>query len=57
MCHVYQRLVGLGPLLDLPGLFHSLLPLPLHCAGPIQESVVVAVVVVLVLPVFLLSFA
>lgn len=42
-------------LLDLSGLFHSLLPFLFHGACPIEEGVIVTVVIVLIFPVFLLA--
>lgn len=42
-------------LLDLSSLFHSSLPLLFHGACSVKEGVVVAVVIVLVFPVFLLA--
>jgi len=51
----YQRVVRLWALVDLAGLLHALLPLPLHDTRAVQEGVVVAAVVVLLLPVLLLA--
>lgn len=42
-------------LLDLPGLLHPLLSLLFHGACSIEEGVIVAVVIVLIFPVFLLA--
>ena len=57
VCGSYQRVVRLRPLCDLAGLLHALLPLLLHGARAVQEGVVVAAVVVLVLPVLLPTLA